>query len=135
MATRYEVEKSFVSVLEAGGMENVRRTISSGLRAYPIIIVEMESEEKEVPVLSSNITVQTSLVTLLQEGWESFHYDLFGKILNILSVENGLMNKLESVGLNVPWVMSTTDRGTIEIEDDNKMPMAQTTAVTSLTVI
>lgn len=132
MIERSRVEDAFVSLLKQAGAENVRRPVYGEENKYPRIVVNMVGEERDHPLLNSNVTVECMIETALEDGWQTAHNTQLEAVKKTL-FEFSLARRLRKNGLNVPVIFSTMDGG-LEIEDDEMTPLARSTVTTNLAV-
>ena len=138
MVYRHKVEHAFANILNKAGVDYVTTPISADRKRYPLVIVEMTQEEKDHPVLSSRVSVECIILSALKKrDWEEVHYTLLQKVSDALSQRgsDGLHKKLRDLGLNVLYVFSTMDGGTVEMKDGNGSPVVQSSVITELQVM
>ena len=135
IASRIEIERAFVKVLTDSGVPNVRLSVERKEKKYPMVVFDMTSENQDHPLLSSDITVDATIMSLIADPATvtQEHYDLTDKVRFELSPQARIYNKLLGAGLRVGWVYSTTDTG-LEIDSGEAGPMAISTVQVSLSV-
>ena len=125
MITRRSIEEAIALVLERAGIANVRRQLDERERNYPLVAVLMTAEDNPFPRSPSTIDLTISVESQLAEGWEKNHYDLHEKILKTLSVEEKVFRKVNAVNPRIISWINSEDSGTMEIQDDEGLPLAR----------
>ena len=135
VTSRLQVEESFVKVLRDSGIPNVALSVENLQRKYPIVVVDMVTENQDHPLLSSDVSVDATAISKISkpEFIPKEHYELVDKVRWELSSQSRIYQKLLGTGLRVGWVYSTVDSG-IEVESMEGGPAAISTISVSLSV-